>query len=341
MTGAIETGIAETGTVETGIVETGAALVGFFRAHGCLPLGAADPALPAAAFHPETFFRLLSPGPWRAVCLQPVLRPMDARSGRHPVRSARHLQVEAVFRGPPDDAVALLLASLVAGGLEPERHDLRFTAGNWASRALAAWGIGWRLAVDGVPVARLTALQELAERPLGPTATLLTVGVERLAMRVAGVRSLAAVPVCAGGPPWGAVAGPEEAELARFAGEVAAPEPLRARLVALEEESARCAAAGLVRHAYALAVEGLGSIDLLSARGELDPRDRERHLRRVRALVLAAAERFLAADPVAPLATLASLPAPPAPTPPPVAPAVPEKPKPKRAARKPGKRKRP
>ena len=46
----------------------------------------------------------------------------------------------------------LYLNSLLALGIDPAQHDIRFVEDNWESPALSAWGLGWEVWLDGMEV---------------------------------------------------------------------------------------------------------------------------------------------------------------------------------------------
>lgn len=324
---------AEPDIVEASLEGTIERLSAYWSGQGCLRLPPCEYEMPAALMHSETFFRLLASAPWRGQVLQPVRRPLDGRLGRHPFRLARHLQLDVVLVPPPADVQALVQASLAALGIAPREHDLRYREWNWAATSLDVWSLGWQVELDGIGIARVSFLQRLAGRDLEPVAVEIAYGVERLAMAVGGATSVFAIPFSdAGAASYGRLRGQSEEELSRYATEVADPEYLFRVLDGLEEESASCCRAGLARVAYELAVKCLWRIDLLTARDELSSRERDHHLERVRALVVAAAEAHrkrqpavAATDPaVAPLAEEAAEPGPPVgdvePAPPPAAP---------------------
>ncbi|MEO1369872.1 MAG: glycine--tRNA ligase subunit alpha, partial [Acidobacteriota bacterium] len=73
-------------------------LTGFWHQQGCAMLPPCSFEVPLGLLHPEAFFRLLDPGPWRAAFVQPISRPADARGGTHPYRVARHLQLQVVWK---------------------------------------------------------------------------------------------------------------------------------------------------------------------------------------------------------------------------------------------------
>ena len=267
-----------------------AALSRFWAAEGCLVLPPCELEVPGGILHPQAFFRLLDPEPWRAAYLQPVRRPLDGRYGRHPYRLARHLQFQVVVKAPGGDLRDLYLRSLEELGLELADHDLRFAEWSWEAFSIDALGLGWRVLVDGLSVTRMTFLQRLAGRELDPVAVEISYGLERLVMALTQENDVFRLPWAEGGPEYGDLARRDEIELSRYAVEVADADVLERRLEILEEQARQALDADLVRLAYETAVESLPTIDLLDARGRLSIRGREERLARVRDLVGAVAE---------------------------------------------------
>ncbi len=266
------------------------ALQRFWAAEDCRLLPACDFAVPFATLHPDGFFGVLSPEPWRAAFLQPVRRPLDGRHGRHPYRLGKHLQFQVVLKPPPADVQALYRHSLEALGLELALHDVRFSEWSWQPTSIGASGSGWHALVDGLGVTRLTFLERLAGRDLDPPCVEISYGLERLAMTLQGAGSAFQLRWSEQGADYGRLRRQEEEELSRYAFDVADAGELQRRLEVLEAEAERCLSVGLARSAYELAVRCLEPIDLLEARGELSARERRDWLERVRGRVVAAAE---------------------------------------------------
>ncbi len=271
----------------------------FWAAQGCLLLPTCDFEVPFAALHPDAFFRILHPDPWRAAYLQPVRRPLDGRYGKHPHRLGKHLQLQVVLKPPPADVQGLYLESLEALGLDLELHDVRFAEGCWRPRSLGASGSGWHVLLDGLGVTRLTFLERIADRELDPACVEISYGLERLVMTLQGAASAFELGGSEGGgeADYGQQRQREEEEISRYAFEVADVAGLERRLEALDGEAVRCLEAGLARPAYELAVRCLELIDLLDARGELPARERVRLLEGVREKIVAIAELDLANAP--------------------------------------------
>ena len=58
----------------------------FWATRGCLLQQPLDIEMGAGTMHPETFFRVLGPNPYRVVYVQPSRRPADGRYCENPNR---------------------------------------------------------------------------------------------------------------------------------------------------------------------------------------------------------------------------------------------------------------
>jgi len=163
------------------------ALQRFWSERGCLIHQPWDAEVGAGTMHPETFFRVLGPRPWRVGYVQPSRRPADGRYGENPNRLYKHQQFQVVLKPPPADIQDTYLASLTALGIDPAAHDVRFEEDNWESPTLGAWGIGWQVVYDGLEITQFTYFQQAGGLDLSPISVELTYGLERLAMALQGV----------------------------------------------------------------------------------------------------------------------------------------------------------
>src|SRR6202008_1533380 len=159
----------------------------YWAAQGCLILQPYDMEMGAGTFHPATALRALGPSPWRAAYVQPSRRPKDGRYGDNPNRLQHYYQFQVILKPPPADVQDLYLQSLVALGIDPKRHDIRFVEDDWESPTLGAWGLGWEVWCDGMEITQFTYFQQVGGFDCDPVAAEITYGLERLAMYVQGV----------------------------------------------------------------------------------------------------------------------------------------------------------
>ena len=163
------------------------ALQRYWADYGCVILQPYDMEVGAGTFHPATTLRALGPRPWNAAYVQPSRRPKDGRYGENPNRLQHYYQFQVILKPSPDDIQELYLKSLVAIGIDPKVHDIRFVEDDWESPTLGAWGLGWECWCDGMEVSQFTYFQQVAGFECAPVSGELTYGLERLAMYVQGV----------------------------------------------------------------------------------------------------------------------------------------------------------
>ncbi len=262
---------------------------------GCVIQQPYDVEVGAGTMHPETFFRVLGPDPYKVAYVQPSRRPTDGRYGENPNRVYRHYQLQVILKPAPDDIQDIYLKSLSGLGIPLKKHDLRFEEDNWESPTLGAWGIGWQVLLDGLEITQFTYFQQAGGQDLMPVSGEITYGLERLATFLCDVESvydLAWSPDCT----YGDVKKREEAEFSRYNFEVADTEMLFRLFDLFEEESRRCVEAGCVLPAYDYCLKCSHTFNLLDSRGAISVTRRVDLVSRVRKLAVAAAAAYLEVD---------------------------------------------
>ena len=159
----------------------------FWSRRGCLLVQPYDLEKGAGTFNPATALRCLGPQPWNVAYVEPSRRPGDGRYGENPNRLQHYYQYQVLLKPAPADCQDLYLESLVALGIDPAVHDLRFVEDDWESPTLGAWGLGWEVWIDGMESTQFTYFQEFGGITLDPVPVELTYGLERLAMYLQGV----------------------------------------------------------------------------------------------------------------------------------------------------------
>jgi glycyl-tRNA synthetase alpha chain len=158
------------------------ALQHYWADRGCLIHQPWDAEVGAGTMHPETFLRVLGSEPWKVAYVQPSRRPADGRYGENPNRLYKHQQFQVILKPSPADVQDQYLGSLVAIGIDPASHDVRFEEDNWESPTLGAWGIGWQVLLDGQEITQFTYFQQAGGIDLAPISAEITYGLERIAM---------------------------------------------------------------------------------------------------------------------------------------------------------------
>jgi glycyl-tRNA synthetase alpha chain len=266
----------------------------YWAARGCLILQPYDVEMGAGTFHPATTLRALGPTPWRAAYVQPSRRPTDGRYGENPMRLQHYYQFQVILKPAPADSQQLYLDSLVALGIDPQRHDIRFVEDDWESPTLGAWGLGWEVRLDGMEVSQFTYFQQVGGLECDPVSTELTYGLERLAMYVQGVENVYELDYNGAGMSYGDVFKRAEFEFSAYNFEHADTELLFRHFLDAEKECQALLARALPLPAYDQCIKASHTFNLLDARGVISVTERAAYIGRVRALAKGCCESWLA-----------------------------------------------
>jgi len=269
----------------------------YWASRGCLLQQPWDAEVGAGTMHPETFLRVLGPRPWKVGYVQPSRRPTDGRYGDNPNRLYKHQQYQVILKPPPADIQDQYLGSLVALGIDPARHDVRFEEDNWESPTLGAWGIGWQVLLDGQEITQFTYFQQAGGIDLAPISGEITYGLERIAMYLQDVDDVYDLE-WAPGVRFRDVRHEEEYQLSRYSFELAAADlhrDLFERYLAegwalLEDQAKRAFLA-----AYDWCLKSSHAFNVLDARGAISVTERAGMILRIRKLACAIAEAYVAA----------------------------------------------
>jgi glycyl-tRNA synthetase alpha chain len=268
-------------------------LSAYWASKGCLLEQPWDVEVGAGTMHPATFLRVLGPEPWRAAYVQPSRRPTDGRYGANPFRLVKHQQYQVVLKPAPADIQDLYVESLVALGIDPREHDLRFEEDNWESPTLGAWGVGWQVLLDGMEITQFTYFQQAGGIDLAPVTGEITYGLERITMFLAKQQSVYDIE-WAPGITYGEARRQDEFEVSKYGFEVADTDLWQTLFERFEAEAVRCLDAGLVLPAYDLALKCSHAFNILDARGAISATDRVGVIRRVRELAVGCANAYVA-----------------------------------------------
>jgi glycyl-tRNA synthetase alpha chain len=276
----------------------------FWADQGCVILQPYDMEMGAATFHPATALRSLGPRPWRAAYVQPCRRPSDGRYGENPNRLQHYYQFQVILKPSPPDIQDLYLESLIAIGIDPLKHDIRFVEDDWESPTLGAWGLGWEVWLDGMEVTQFTYFQQVGGFDCDPVSGELTYGLERLAMYVQSVDRVFDLDF--NGGKWkdkvtyGDVFLQAEQEYSRFNFEHADTNLLLDHFRDAETECKALLAKGdnggrhmMVLPAYDQAIKASHIFNLLDARGVISVTERQAYILRVRDLAKACCAAWL------------------------------------------------
>ncbi|MCP5401355.1 MAG: glycine--tRNA ligase subunit alpha [Novosphingobium sp.] len=265
----------------------------FWSGKGCLILQPYDMRMGAGTFHPATTLRALGPEPWNAAYVQPSRRPTDGRYGENPNRLQHYYQYQVILKPNPPDLQELYLESLVAIGVDPLAHDIRFVEDDWESPTLGAWGLGWEVWCDGMEVTQFTYFQQVGGFDCKPVAGELTYGLERLAMYIQGKDWVYDLAFNDRGSTYGDVFLENEREHSKYNFEVADTEQLFKGFQHAEAECKRCIEAEIPLAAYDQAIEASHLFNLLQARGVISVQERASYIGRVRDLAKGSCEAWI------------------------------------------------
>lgn len=279
----------------------------YWADRGCMILQPYDMEVGAGTFHPATTLRALGPDPWNVAYVQPSRRPTDGRYGENPNRLQHYYQFQVILKPSPDNIQQLYLDSLVALGIDPMAHDIRFVEDDWESPTLGAWGLGWEVWCDGMEVTQFTYFQQVGGIECRPISGELTYGIERLAMYIQGVDRVydlqwnAAAKEPEKSPEqgqrkiftYGDVFHRNEVEFSAYNLEFADTDILLRHFEDAEKECAALLARGLPLPAYDHCLKASHNFNLLDARGVIGVTERAAYIARVRALAKGCCESYL------------------------------------------------
>lgn len=264
----------------------------FWSGQGCVILQPYDMEVGAGTFHPATFFRVLGPEPWNTAYVQPSRRPTDGRYGENPNRLQHYYQYQTVLKPSPGESQEIYLKSLVALGIDPLEHDVRFVEDDWESPTLGAWGLGWEVWLDGMEITQFTYFQQVGGIDLRPVSLEITYGLERIAMYVQGADNVFDLR-------WnkdvlyGDVHKMNEVEGSKYNFDCSDAGMLMRGFEAYEKESIRLTKEGLVGPAYECCLKCSHLFNLLDARGAISVSERTAYIAKVRNLAKLSAHAYL------------------------------------------------
>lgn len=268
------------------------ALQEYWASQGCLLMQAYDTEKGAGTMSPYTFLRSLGPEPWDAAYVEPSRRPDDGRYGENPNRLYQHHQFQVVMKPSPKNIQELYLNSLVALGIDPLKHDIRFVEDNWENPSLGCAGLGWEVWLDGMEVTQFTYFQQVGGIEVDSVTAELTYGLERLASYIQDVENVYDLE-WADGVLYGEIFKEPEYEHSVYTFDESDTELLFKLMDDYEKEATRLIDKGLVHPAYDYVLKSSHTFNLIDARGAISATDRPEYLRRIRTMARNIAKSFL------------------------------------------------
>ncbi len=267
----------------------------YWAEQGCIILQPIDLEVGAGTFHPDTFLRAIGPEPWCAAHVQSSRRPTDGRFGDNPNRGQHFHQYQVVMKPSPDNLQELYLGSLVALGLNPLEHDIRFVEDNWESPTLGAWGLGWEVWLNGMEITQFTYFQQVGGLECFPVMGELAYGLERLSMYLQKKDSM--FDIIWGQTPhrtvtYGDVFHQTEVEMSAYNFDLAPIALLLEEFSHWEQQALLLIEAALPIPAYEMVLKASHTFNLLDARNAISVTERQQYILRVRTLAKKVAEAY-------------------------------------------------
>jgi glycyl-tRNA synthetase len=241
--------------------------------------------------NPATFLRALGPEPWWVAYVEPSFRPADGRYGQNPNRWQHYYQYQVILKPDPGDPQERYLESLVALGIDPGVHDIRFVEDNWEAPTLGAWGLGWEVWLDGQEITQFTYFQQAGGQQLSPVSVELTYGLERILLVLQEVESFLDIR-WDGHLSYGEVGLQPEIEYSTYNFETASIERLQQLFDIYEGEAEAALERGLIQPAYDFILKCSHTFNLLDSRGAVGVTERAALFRRMRDLAREVAQGY-------------------------------------------------
>ena len=265
----------------------------FWDKQGCIILQPYDLEVGAGTFHPATTLRSLGPKPWKAAYVQPSRRPTDGRYGKNPNRLQHYYQYQVIIKPSPKDIKQLYLKSLVAIGIDPKDHDVRFVEDDWESPTLGAAGLGWEVWCDGMEITQFTYFQKMTGIECKPISVELTYGLERICMFVQKKKNVFDIDWNDNGVKYRDVYLQSEKEFSAYNFDHANTESLLKNFDIAEQECKNLLEQKLPLPAYDQCLKASHIFNLLDARGVIAVAERTGYINRIRELAKGAGSGWL------------------------------------------------
>lgn len=267
-------------------------LQNYWAKQNCIIAQPYDVEKGAGTMSPYTFLKALGPEPWRVAYVEPSRRPADARYGENPNRVYQHHQYQVILKPSPDNVQDLYLGSLMALGIDPKKHDIRFVEDNWEAPTLGAWGLGWEVWLDGMEITQFTYFQQIGGFDCELESAELTYGLERIAMYIQEKDNVFDIE-WVDGITYGDFFKMAEVEHSKYSFELADTKLLFGFFDSYEAEAKRIIEAGLILPAYDYVLKCSHTFNVLDARGAISVTERTGFISRVRNLARMVAQAYL------------------------------------------------
>jgi len=267
-------------------------LQNYWADKGCLLQQPYDLEVGAGTFNPATLLRVLGPEPWSVAYVEPSRRPTDGRYGENPNRLGHYYQYQVVIKPSPLEVQDLYLGSLVALGIDPLEHDIRFVEDDWESPTLGASGLGWEVWLDGMEITQFTYFQQAGSIRLDPISVEITYGLERICMYLQEKESVYDL-MWNDTLAYGDIHKKGEWELSVYNFELADVTMLLKMFDLYEQEADKVGDRGLVLPVYDYCLKCSHTFNILDARGAISVTERTHYIERIRNLARLVSKNYL------------------------------------------------
>ncbi len=267
-------------------------LQNYWAKQGCVIAQPYDVEVGAGTMSPFTFLKALGPEPWRVAYVEPSRRPADARYGENPNRVYQHHQYQVILKPSPDNIQELYLGSLIALGIDPAKHDIRFVEDNWEAPTLGAWGLGWEVWLDGMEITQFTYFQQIGSFDCELESAELTYGLERIAMYIQEKDNVFDI-LWVNNITYGDIFKNAEIEHSVYSFEEADIDMLFNLFDLYEKEARRVISKDIIIPAYDYVLKCSHTFNVLDSRGAISVTERTGFLSRVRNLAKMVAQAYL------------------------------------------------
>lgn len=267
-------------------------LQNYWAKQGCVIAQPYDIEVGAGTMSPFTFLKALGPEPWRVAYVEPSRRPSDARYGENPNRVYQHHQYQVILKPSPENIQELYLGSLIALGIDPIKHDIRFVEDNWEAPTLGAWGLGWEVWLDGMEITQFTYFQQIGSFDCELESAELTYGLERIAMYIQEKDNVFDIQ-WVNNITYGDIFRNAEIEHSIYSFEEADIDLLFCLFDSYEKEAKRIINKNVIIPAYDYVLKCSHTFNVLDSRGAISVTERTGYLSRVRNLARLVAQTYL------------------------------------------------
>jgi glycyl-tRNA synthetase alpha chain len=188
-----------------------------------------------------------------------------------------------LIKPAPSNILDLYIQSLVALGIDPSEHDIRFVEDDWENPTIGAWGLGWEVWLDGMEVTQFTYFQQVGGVDVELVPAEITYGLERIAMYIQKTENVYDLN-WVGNVTYGDVYLKNEIDYSHYNFEVADVPMLFQLFGMYEAEAGRVLERGLVQPAYDYVLKCSHAFNLLDARNAISVTERTGYIGRIRAL---------------------------------------------------------